>query len=41
MTVQKILDVMPSDMAGMEYSTRGLIAGYRVCVFARFVVEPN
>ena len=32
MTVQQILHVMPSDMATMEYSTRGLIVGYRVCV---------
>jgi len=30
---QQILDVTPGDMDGMEYGTRGLISGHRVCAF--------
>lgn len=28
---QKVLDVIPSDMAGMEFATRSLIQGHQVC----------
>ncbi|KAL4077927.1 hypothetical protein J3A83DRAFT_4369343 [Scleroderma citrinum] len=29
----QVMDVMPSNMSGMEYATCGLISGHHVCVF--------
>ena len=31
--IQKILDVIPADMPGMDYATRTLVHGYQVQYF--------